>query len=53
VCDLAAPGQLKLELSEEVEPGRPFTRLRGDYRPALSPVEAKPLYRQHRRFVIA
>jgi hypothetical protein len=54
VCDLAASGQLKLELSEEVEPGCPFTRLRADYRTTLNPVSAaNPHYRQHRRFVIA
>jgi len=54
VCDIATPGRLKLELSEEVAPGREFVRLRGDYHSAAMPVTAKPaLPVRHRRFVIA
>jgi hypothetical protein len=54
VCDMAAPGRLKLELSEETVSGHPFTRFTAEYRPVVSPVAAaRTAYRPHRRFVIA
>jgi hypothetical protein len=55
VCDLTAPGQLKLELWEEADPGRLFTRFRADYRPVvtLQNTSKDLLVRQNRRFVIA
>jgi hypothetical protein len=54
LCDMAAPGRLAIELSEEIEPGHVFTRFRADYRPAVSPPAAgRPADRPQRRFVIA
>jgi hypothetical protein len=54
VCDMAAPGRLTIELSEEIVPGHSFTRLRADYRPAVNPAATgRPAHRPHRRFVIA
>ncbi len=55
VCDMATPGQLRLELREESAPGHEFVRFSAEYRAAESqPVITKPaLSRQHRRFVIA
>ena len=55
VCDLAVPGELRLELFEELAPGYEFVRLQAEYRPAAaSALTAKPPpLRQHRRVVIA
>jgi hypothetical protein len=54
VCDMASPGQLRLELLEESASGHEFTRFKADYRAVKASVIAKPsIARQHRRFVIA
>jgi hypothetical protein len=54
VCDVTMPGQLRLELVEEIAPGEEFVRFSADYRAAVPPAVVKPpLPRQHRRFVIA
>jgi Protein of unknown function (DUF1579) len=54
VCDVTVPGQLTLELAEELVPGTEFVRFRADYRTTVAPVILKPaLPREHRRFVIA
>lgn len=55
VCDMTIPGQLRLELAEEIATGEEFVRFSVDCRAAAaSPVMARPaLPREHRRFVIA
>jgi hypothetical protein len=54
VCDMAIPGRLKLELAEELVPGKEFVRFRADYRSTVAPVTLKPATpREHRRSVIA
>jgi len=55
VCDLATPGELRLEFSEEMAPGKTFVRFKAEYRSAVAAeVIAKPSPpRPHRRFVIA
>jgi len=55
ICDMTAPGQLNLELSEEPAPGLSFIRLRAEYRPVKGPepVAKSLMVRPARRFVIA
>jgi hypothetical protein len=54
VCDLAVPGELRLELADELAPGHEFVRFRAEYRMAVdAEVTAKAPPRQPRRFVIA
>ncbi len=55
ICNLATPGELRLELSEEIAPGNEFVRFKAEYRLVVTPeVIAKPSPpRPQRRFVIA
>ncbi len=55
ICNLATPGELRLELSEEIAPGTELVRFKADYRStAAADVIAKPSPpRPLRKFVIA